>query len=141
MAGVLMAARQRMAHLAQTAGVQINGEPEAADFHRCVGENGEQAPDDRFTLLYAVHGDVPGARHNEVVRRARDVLMKEGLAITVFQEATEAKPYATLSARHPESRYVAAVDSTSGSRMALSVTTPCLVPPSGGGGVRWWSSR
>ncbi|MFC5661917.1 hypothetical protein ACFP3U_02850 [Kitasatospora misakiensis] len=124
-------ARQLMAHVAQSAGIQINGEPEEIGFSPCVGRNGESAPDDRYTLLYFVHSDVPGiARHNEVVRSARDLLTQEGLTITDFREATDEKPFAALGARHPTSRYYATVDSTSDKRMALSVTTPCLMPPS-----------
>ncbi|MFB7617095.1 hypothetical protein [Kitasatospora sp. NPDC056181] len=121
--------RQLLTHLAQTAGIQINSEPEQATFSPCVGKNGESAPDDRFTLLYFLHSDVPAARHNEVLRSVRDTLTKEGLTVTVYREATDAKPYAAFSARHPQSRYVTGVDSTDDTRMALSVTTPCLMPP------------
>ncbi|MFE7563682.1 hypothetical protein [Kitasatospora sp. NPDC057500] len=124
-------ARQLMAHVAQSAGIGINSEPEQVLFNPCVGRNGESAPDDRYTLLYSVHSDVPGtARHNEVVRSARDLLTKEGLRISSYREATDAEPFAALGARHPESRYFATVDSTGDTRMALGVTTPCLMPPS-----------
>ncbi len=54
----------------------------------------------------------------------------QGLKVTDFREATDAKPYATFTARHPESRYVTDIDSTSDKRMVLGVTTPCLMPPS-----------
>ncbi|MFD8316952.1 hypothetical protein [Kitasatospora purpeofusca] len=124
-------ARQLIAHVAQTAGIEINGEPEEILFSPCIGKNGESALDDRYTLLYSVHSDVPGTtRHNEVVRRARDLLTGQGLKVTDFREATDAKPYATFTARHPESRYVTDIDSTSDKRMVLGVTTPCLMPPS-----------
>ncbi|WP_157855136.1 hypothetical protein [Kitasatospora purpeofusca] len=125
-------ARQLMAHVTQSAGIRINDEPEEIGFNPCVGKNGESAPDDRYTLLYFVHSDVAGiARHNEVVRSTRDLLAGEGLTITEFREATAEKPFAALGARHPASRYYATVDSTSDKRMALSVTTPCLMPTSG----------
>ncbi|WP_344331224.1 hypothetical protein [Kitasatospora putterlickiae] len=124
-------ARQLIAHVAQTAGIEINSEPEQILFNPCVGRNGESAPDDRYTLLYSVHSDVPGIeRHNEVVRSARDLWTKEGLKISEFREATDATPSAALGARHPDSRYFATVDSTSDKRMALGVTTPCLMPTS-----------
>ncbi|MER6363303.1 hypothetical protein [Kitasatospora sp. NPDC001527] len=124
-------ARQLIAHVAQTAGIEINSEPEQILFNPCVGRKGESAPDDRYTLLYSVHSDVQGiARHNEVIRSARDLWTKEGLKISDFREATEATPFAALGARHPGSRYFATVDSTGDKRMALGVTTPCLMPPS-----------
>ncbi|MEU6234360.1 hypothetical protein [Kitasatospora sp. NPDC047058] len=123
-------ARQLIAHLVQTVGIEINSEPEEAGFHPCIGRNGESAPDGRYTLLYFVHSDVPGARHNDVVRSARDLLTKEGLKVTVYREATDTKPSVALWTRHPESNYTVRVDSTSDKRMALSVTTPCLMPPS-----------
>ncbi|MEU6235606.1 hypothetical protein [Kitasatospora sp. NPDC047058] len=122
-------ARRLLAHVADSTGIRLNSEPEEITFTSCVGKNGEPAPDDRFTLLYFVHSDVPGARQNEVVRSTRDMLTKEGLKIITYREASDTKPYAALSARHPESRYVTGVDSTSDVRMALSVTTPCLMPP------------
>ncbi|MFD9594530.1 hypothetical protein ACFWA9_17470 [Kitasatospora sp. NPDC059973] len=122
-------ARQLMAHLAQTAGIQVNGEPEETRFTPCTGRNGESAPDDRFTLAYFVHSDVPAARHNEVVRSVRDLLKIEGLTVSGYRETSTAPANSTVTARHPESRYVATVFSTGDARMALSVTTPCLMPP------------
>ncbi|MFJ9951243.1 hypothetical protein [Kitasatospora sp. NPDC091207] len=123
-------ARQLMGHLAQKADIRINGEPEEAGFSPCVGRNGESAPDDRYTLLYFVHSDVPGARHNDVVRTVRDLLKNEGMVISSYHETSTTPPNSTVTARHPESRYVATVFSTGDTRMALSVTTPCLLPPS-----------
>ncbi|MFE7563308.1 hypothetical protein [Kitasatospora sp. NPDC057500] len=123
-------AQQITEHLAQAAGIQINAEPADPFFSPCVGRNGESAPDDRFTLSYAVHSYVPNAQHNDVVRTVRDVLMAEGLKISEYQETPATEPNSTVTARHPESRYVIDVSSTAGdNRMVLGVTTPCLKPP------------
>ncbi|WP_406192355.1 hypothetical protein OH807_00780 [Kitasatospora sp. NBC_01560] len=125
-------ARQITEHLAQTAGIQINAEPVDPFYSPCVGRNGESAPDDRYTLFYAVHSYVPNGRHNDVVRKARDLLTTEGLKISAYEETSTAAPSSTVTARHPESRYVVDVSSTAGdNRMVLGVTTPCLKPPTG----------
>ncbi|MFF1901921.1 hypothetical protein [Kitasatospora sp. NPDC058218] len=125
-------ARQITEHLAQTAGIQINAEPAARLFTPCVGRNGESAPDDRYILDYAVHSDVPNTQHNDVVREVRDLLTKEGLKISDYQETPATQPNSIVTARHPESRYVVDVSSTAGdNRMVLGVTTPCLKPPTG----------
>lgn len=125
-------ARQITEHLAQTAGITINAEPVDPLFSPCVGKNGESAPDDRYTLLYAVHSYVPNAQHNEVVRKVRDALTGEGLKISAYQETPATEPSSTVTARHPGSRYVVDVSSTAGDgRMVLGVTTPCLKPPTG----------
>ncbi|MFI9329338.1 hypothetical protein ACIGZJ_17560 [Kitasatospora sp. NPDC052868] len=124
-------ARQITDHLAQIAGIQINAEPVDPLFSPCVGRNGESAPDDRYTLIYAVHSYVPNTQHNDVVRKVRDLLTNEGLKISSYQETPAAQPSSTVIARHPESRYVVDVSSTAGdNRMVLGVTTPCLKPPS-----------
>ncbi|WP_405359213.1 hypothetical protein OG535_08225 [Kitasatospora sp. NBC_00085] len=122
-------ARQLMAHLAQTAGIEINSEPEQITFSPCIGRNGESAPDDRYTLLYFAHSDVPAARQNDVVRSVRDLLTNEGLRISSYHETPATQPNSTVTARHPDSRYVTTVFSTDDTRMALSVNTPCLLPP------------
>ncbi|MFJ9844587.1 hypothetical protein ACIRYZ_29885 [Kitasatospora sp. NPDC101155] len=124
-------AKQLTEHLAQTAGIRINDEPADPVFTSCIGKNGETAPDDRYILIYGVHSNVPNAQHNDVVRKVRDRLTSEGLKITEYQETQGAEPDSTVSARHPNSRYVVDVASTAGNdRMVLSVTTPCLMPPS-----------
>ncbi|KJS60882.1 hypothetical protein [Streptomyces rubellomurinus] len=124
-------AKQLTEHLAQSAGIRINAEPADPVFTSCVGRNGESAPDDRYQLIYGVHSTVPDAQHDDVVRKVRDRLTAEGLTITEYQESHGAEPDATVSARHPSSRYVVDVASTAGhDRMVLSVTTPCLMPPS-----------
>ncbi|WP_395292197.1 hypothetical protein ACF9IK_00210 [Kitasatospora hibisci] len=125
-------ARQLTEHLAQVAGIQINDEHADPVFTSCVGKNGESAPDDRFTLSYAVHSTVPNARHNDVVHKLRDLLTNEGLKISTYQETAANQPNSIVTARHPESRYVVDVSSTAGdNRMVLGVTTPCLKPPTG----------
>ncbi|MER7753135.1 hypothetical protein [Kitasatospora sp. NPDC097643] len=124
-------ARQLTAHLAQASGVEINSEPEEPGFSSCTGKNGESAPDARFILIYNVHGNVPNTRHNDVVRKVRDVLTKEGLAITAYREMPDHSPQSLLHARHPASEYVVDVSSTAGNdRMVFGVVTPCLMPPS-----------
>ncbi|MER6398144.1 hypothetical protein ABT263_19120 [Kitasatospora sp. NPDC001603] len=124
-------ARQITEHLTQTAGIQVNAEPADPFYSPCVGRNGESAPDDRYTLFYAVHSYVPNTQHNDVVRKVRDLLTKEGLTISDYQEAPATQANSTVTARHPDSRYVVDVSSTAGdNRMVLSVTTPCLKPPS-----------
>ncbi|MFJ6140565.1 hypothetical protein [Kitasatospora sp. NPDC092286] len=123
-------ARQLTEHLAQTAGIQINNEPADPVFTSCVGKNGESAPDDRFTLSYAVHSTVPNAQHNDVVHKVRDLLTSEGLKISTYQETPADQPNSIVTARHPDSRYVVDVSSTAGNnRMVLGITTPCLKPP------------
>ncbi|MGW4895322.1 hypothetical protein ACWEQL_24085 [Kitasatospora sp. NPDC004240] len=129
-------ARGLAAHLTLRAGIEANGEPERIDFNACVGRAGETAPDERYTLLYAIHGDVPLARHNEVIRAVRDTLTNQGLLIVSYREASAEKPYAAFSARHPASRYIASVDTTGDTRLALTVTTPCLLPPPADGPAR-----
>ncbi len=129
-------ARQIIAHVAQAAGARINEEPEIFGFNPCTGRNGEKAPDDRYTLDYGVHADVPDEQQNDVLRKVRDLLTGEGLTVTEYQEIPTgnpaAQPAAAFSARHPNSQYVVDVDSTKGhNRMSLSVRTPCLMPPSG----------
>ncbi|MEV7783183.1 hypothetical protein [Kitasatospora sp. NPDC088351] len=124
-------ARQLTEHLAQAAGIQINDEPISPGFNSCVGKNGESAPDDRFTLSYGAHSNVPNAQHNDVVRKVRDLLKGEGLDITDYREMPDRSPQSLVFARHPTSRYVVDVSSTAGDdRMVLSVITPCLKPPS-----------
>ncbi|MFJ9459222.1 hypothetical protein ACIRST_29560 [Kitasatospora sp. NPDC101447] len=128
-------ARQIIAHVAQTTGARINAEPEIYGFNPCVGRNGEKAPDDRYTLDYGVHADVPDDQQNDVLRKVRDLLTGEGLKVTEYQEIPAgdppAQPAAAFSARHPDSQYVVDVDSTGGhNRMSLAVRTPCLLPPS-----------
>ncbi|MFE7490119.1 hypothetical protein [Kitasatospora sp. NPDC057541] len=96
-------ARQITEHVAHAAGIQINAEPVEPLFSPCVGRNGESAPDDRFTLAYAVHSYVPNARHNDVVRAVRDVLTTEGLKISEYQRhpppsRTRPSPHATPKA-------------------------------------------
>ncbi|MBD0670114.1 hypothetical protein [Streptomyces sp. CBMA156] len=127
-------ARQIIAHVAQETGARINPEPENFGFTPCIGRNGESAPDGRYTLDYGVHADVPDDQHNEVLRKARDLLTREGLKVTEYREVPtgdpSAQPIAAFSARHPESRYVIDVDSTAGhNRLSLVVRTPCLMPP------------
>ncbi|MFB7670871.1 hypothetical protein ACFC26_05565 [Kitasatospora purpeofusca] len=125
-------AQQITEHLAQSAGITINAEPVDPLFSPCVGKNGESAPDDRYTLFYAVHSYVPNAQHNEAVRKVRDLLTGEGLKISAYQETPATEPNSTVVARHPGSRYVVDVSSTAGdNRMVLGVTTPCLKPPTG----------
>ncbi|MFD9593984.1 hypothetical protein ACFWA9_14655 [Kitasatospora sp. NPDC059973] len=125
-------ARQITDHLAQGAGIQINAEPADPVFTSCVGRKGESAPDDRFTLSYAVHSYVPNTQHNDVVRKVRDLLTSEGLKISTYQETPATQPNSVVTARHPESSYVVDVSSTAGdNRMVLGVTTPCLKPPTG----------
>ncbi|MFI6845649.1 hypothetical protein [Kitasatospora sp. NPDC050467] len=123
-------ARQLTEHLAQTAGIQINDEPADPVFTSCVGKNGESAPDNRYTLSYAIHSDVPNAQHNDVVHKVKNLLTHEGLKISTYQETHAAEPNSIVTARHPESRYVVDVSSTAGDdRMVVGVTTPCLMPP------------
>ncbi|MFB7382575.1 hypothetical protein ACFC6U_29115 [Kitasatospora purpeofusca] len=123
-------AQQITEHLAQSAGITINAEPVDPLFSPCVGKKGESAPDDRYTLFYAVHSYVPNAQHNEVVRKVRDLLTGEGLKISAYQETPASEPNSTVIARHPGSRYVVDVSSTAGdNRMVLGITTPCLKPP------------
>ncbi|MEV7779741.1 hypothetical protein [Kitasatospora sp. NPDC088351] len=123
-------ARQLVEHLAQVAGIEINDEPVRPGFTSCVGRNGESAPDDRFTLTYGVHSNVPNARHNEVVRKVRDRLKDEGLKIVGYREMPDGSPESTVSARHPVSDYLVDVSSTAGDdRISLLVVTPCLKPP------------
>ncbi|WP_149030278.1 hypothetical protein [Kitasatospora sp. MBT66] len=92
----------------------------------------ESAPDDRYTLFYAVHSHVPDAQHNDVARKVRDLLTTEGLKISAYQETPATEPNSTVTARHPGSRYIVDVSSTAGdNRMVLGITTPCLKPPTG----------
>ncbi|MFI2611650.1 hypothetical protein [Kitasatospora sp. NPDC018619] len=127
-------ARQFIAHMAQSTGAGVNDEPENFLFTPCIGRNGEKAPDDRYTLDYGVHADVPDDRQNDVLRKTRELLTAQGLTVTEYRENPSGRPLpepvVAFSARHPESRYVVDVDSTAGhDRMSLAVRTPCLVPP------------
>lgn len=123
-------AQQITEHMAQVSGVQINQEPARPFFSPCTGRNGESAPDDRYTLMYAVHRTVARAQHPEVVRRIRAMLKDEGLTIKSYRETLDGQPEALLYASHPESRYFVEASTAGGDdRMVLSVTTPCLMPP------------
>jgi hypothetical protein len=117
-------------HTAQAAGIQINDEPIRPLFTSCVGKNGETAPDDRYTLSYAVHSNVPKVMHPEVVRKIRDLLRSERLRTTGYRETFDGQPDAGVDAFHPTSRYIVDVSTAGGDdRMVIGVDTPCLMPP------------
>ncbi|MCX4755991.1 hypothetical protein [Kitasatospora purpeofusca] len=126
-------AQQITEHMARTGGIEPDPASVEALFTPCTGKNGETASDNRYILIYSVDSHVPRARHPEVVRKIRDMLVGEGLTEKGYREDVDGKPDALVDAFHPSSRYTATASTAgTGDRMYLRVITPCLLPPSEG---------
>jgi hypothetical protein len=123
-------ARHMTAYMAEAAGITLTDSTADPAFRSCTGRNGETAPDDRFSLSYAVDSTVPLRQHPEAVRRIRRILEGRGFEVRSYREELQGEPSALLDAYEPTGHYLVSAETGGGTdRMLLRISTPCLRPP------------
>ncbi|GAA2144799.1 hypothetical protein GCM10009760_32720 [Kitasatospora kazusensis] len=127
-------AQHMTAYMAQRAGFRLTESSVNPHFSPCVGRRDELANDGRYSLSYSVSGSVPLAQHPDAVRRIRDLLKERGFEVGSYRETAADGIDALLDAREPTSRYLVSAETAGGpDRLLLTVSTPCLLPPTAAG--------
>ncbi|MGW4895132.1 hypothetical protein ACWEQL_23095 [Kitasatospora sp. NPDC004240] len=107
--------------------------------YRCPGlGHGIAEPGEPYQFTSLTSLEVPDGQRVEMTRRVRDALAGEGLRISEYEESTAGSPSAAptieFRADHPGEHYVVGLSSTKpGEGVSITVTLPCLQPPSSPG--------